>query len=269
MKLYPILFLFLFSITTGYTQGKIDGFYKGAGNGTAVLGLGYEDTPNYFIGTERSDIERSLYYTSLFGAYGITERLNINISLPFFMIDDIFQAQDVSLYMKYLPFAQQFEKSKLELSVALGFSTPASDYEIGRVNDIGQQATFVEPRVMVHYQSNFGWFMTLQSGYAFKFEEVPDSMPVTFKAGKALSNWYYDVWYDYQSSFGGIDYRGTPRPQNFRELGVDYHKAGATVFRPIHPNFGVYASFSYLITGRNVFQGSGYGIGLVYDFSVN
>lgn len=268
MKLYPILFLFLFSISTGYTQGKIDGFYRGSGNVSAVLGLGYEDTPKYFIGKERSDIERSLYYASIFGAYGITDRLDINISLPFFLIDDVFQVQDVSFYMKYLPYKFQFEKSKLELSAALGFSTPASDYKIGRVNDIGQQATLVEPRVMLHYQANSGWFMTLQSGYAFKSEEVPDSMPVTFKVGRALSNWYYDVWYDYQNSFEGIDYLGTPRPQNFKELGVDYHKAGGTVYRPLGSDFGVYASFSYVISGRNVFQGPAYGIGLVYDFSV-
>lgn len=268
MKQYFILLLFTFFFSGSYSQAKIDGFYRGSGNGTTVLGLGYEDTPNYFIGTERSDIGRSLFYASFFGAYGITNRLDVNISMPFFLNDDALQIQDVSFYLKYLAYEYQLEKSKLELSFALGFSTPASDYEIGRVNDIGQQATLLEPRFMLHYKGNSGWFLTFQSGYAFKFEEVPDSLPVTFKVGTALSNWYFDAWYDYQHSFGGIDYRGTPRPQNFREIGVDYHKAGGTVYRSLGVDFGVYASFSYVISGRNVFQGPAYGIGLVYDFKV-
>tara|TARA_R110000850_G_scaffold16697_1_gene51737 strand:- start:79194 stop:80003 length:810 start_codon:yes stop_codon:yes gene_type:complete len=268
MKHSLILFFFFFFLSEGYTQGKIDGFYRGSGNGTAVLGLGYEDTPNYFIGTERSDIGRTLYYGSVFTAYGITKDFDVNASLPFFVSNEKLRVQDITLFLKYRLYTIDFENSKLEISTGLGFSTPLSAYETGGLNDIGQQATVLETRGMVHYQRDTGWFLTLQSGYSFKFEEVPNSLPFTFKAGRALSNWYYDVWYDYQKAFGGIDYRGTPRPQNFREFGVDYHKAGVTVYRPLHPQFGMYASFSYVISGRNVFQGASYGIGLVYDFSV-
>ncbi|MBA3986494.1 MAG: hypothetical protein H0X63_07990 [Flavobacteriales bacterium] len=75
-KIIPLFFLLLF-LSEGFTQGKIDGFYRGTGNATTVLGFGYEDTPNYFIGTQRSDIGRNLVYGSAFAAYGITTNFDI------------------------------------------------------------------------------------------------------------------------------------------------------------------------------------------------
>jgi len=54
-----------------------------------------------------------------------------------------------------------------------------------------------------------GWFLNLQSGFSFKFKEVPNSFPVTFKKGKASTKNYFDFWYDFQHSFGGIDYLET------------------------------------------------------------
>ncbi len=266
-KIVGFLFL-LFIFFEGFSQGKIDGFYRGSGNATTVLGLGYEDTPNYFVGTERSDIGRTLFFGSSFIAYGITSNFDINASLPFFVSNEKLRVQDITLFLKYRVYQIKFENSNLEISSALGFSTPVSDYETGGLNDIGQKATILDTRGMIHYQWNTGLFLTLQSGYSFKFKEVPESFPLTFKAGRAMSNWYYDVWYDYQKSSGGIDYRGTPAPQNFKEIGVDYHKVGGTLYRSFGEDFGVYASFSYTISGRNVFQGAGYGIGFVYNFSL-
>ncbi len=99
--------------------------------------------------------------------------------------------------------------------------------------DIGQRATILDTRILAHYQWHTQWFVTAQTGFSYKLEEVPNSIPVAIKIGKAANRWYYDVYYEHQYTFGGIDYRGTPRPQNFRELGVDYHKIGATLYRKI------------------------------------
>jgi hypothetical protein len=93
-------------------------------------------------------------------------------------------------------------------------------------------------------------------------------LPVTFNAGRATSKWYFDLWLHYQKSFGRIDYMGTPRSQNFRELTVKHHRAGGTFYKSLGASFGSYGSFSYTISGRNVFQGASYGIGFVYDFKV-
>jgi hypothetical protein len=252
-----------------YAQGRIDGFYKGSGNGSAVLGLGFEDSKMYYAGDEKLDLGRTVIYGSIFTAYGITHDLDVSVSLPYIASDDNRNFQDISLWLKYRLFEKPVTAGTIELSLAGGFSTPVSDYDLGGLNDIGQQATIIDFRGMIHYKNDSGWFTTLQSGFSFKLEETPNSLPVTLKVGKAGAKWYYDLYYDFQHSFGGIDYRGTPRPQNFREFGVDYHKIGGTLFKPFSENFGGYIGLSYVLTGRNVFTGATYGLGLVYNFSKN
>jgi|TARA_R100000479_G_scaffold85403_1_gene41576 hypothetical protein len=270
MKSSPLIIflscILILTSTQAFSQGKIDGFYRGNGNTTVTLGAGFEDNKDYLAGNDETDIARKLYYVNLFAAYGITKDLDVTVSLPYIEIDDNKNVQDVSFFFKYRTLKKEYSNGKLELSLAGGFSTPVSDYNVGGLNDIGQQATIIETRAMAHYQTNAGWFATLQSGFSFKFEEVPNSLPITVKAGQALDKWYYDVYYDYQHSFGGIDYLETPPPQNFRRFGVDYHKIGGTGYRSFTNNFGAYVSVSYVLGGRNIFQGPGYGIGLVANF---
>ncbi|RDK89304.1 hypothetical protein [Marinirhabdus gelatinilytica] len=247
-------------------QGKIDGFYRGDNNASVVLGVGFEDSKKYMAGSNTLDLERSVYYVSLFTAYGITENLDINLQLPYISSNKENNFQDISVFLKYRFLSIKSEAGIFELSSGVGFSTPISKYNIGGLNDIGQRATVLETRGMVHYSATSAWFATLQSGFSLKLEEVPNSIPATLKIGRATSNWYYDLFYDFQHSFGGIDYRGTPSPQNFREFGVDFHKAGGTFYKPFTPKFGVYVSFSYTFSGRNTFLGAAYGLGGSYTF---
>ncbi|CAM3290879.1 transporter [Aequorivita lipolytica] len=265
MKILSSLIFSLFVVSNVFSQGKIDGFYKSKNKGSIVLGLGFEDPKSYFAGTEKIDLSRNLYYINLFAAYGITDNLNVNTSLPYLNSNKESNFQDISIMLKYRFFQSVSESGKIEFSLGLGFSTPISDYKTGGLNDLGQQATIIETRAMAHYKWNSGWFATLQSGFSLKFEETPNSIPATFKIGKAAGDWYYDVFYDYQHSFGGIDYLGTPRPQNFRALGVDYHKVGGTLYRSFSEHFGSALNLSYVLGGRNTFQGPAYGLSVVYN----
>ena len=262
----PILALLTFVSFTMFSQGKIDGFYRGQGNGTMVLGLGFEDSKKYFAGRNKIDLSRNLFYANLYASYGVTANFDAQISIPYMISDDNKNFQDISMFAKYRFYQKQTEKGNLQFSVSGGFSTPLSNYEIGDLNDLGQQATIIETRAMAHYQCQTNWFATIQSGFSYKLEEVPNSIPFALKVGKATSKWYYDAYYEYQYSFGGTDYRGSPPPQNFKEFGVDYHKVGSTLFKPISKYFGAYVSLSYILAGRNTFQGPAYGIGLSYDF---
>ena len=266
MKNILILCCLFLSISESFSQAKIDGFYRGKGNATAVLGLGFEDSKDYFAGTQKTGLSRSLYYANIYGSYGITNNFDGSISLPYISSTKNSGLQDIQFFAKYRIYQTEVGKGSFQLSVGGGFSTPVSNYTIGGLNDIGQQATVIDGRALAHYHLNSGWFATLQSGYALKLEETPNSIPVNLKLGKTTAKWYYDLYYDYQHSFGGIDYRGTPAPQNFKEFGSDFHKAGGTLYNSISKNFGAYISLSYVISGRNVFQGPGYGIGLVYNF---
>ena len=250
-----------------FAQGRIDGFYKSKQQGSVVLGIGFEDSKSYFAGTDKLDLGRSLYYASIFTAYGITENLDVNVSIPYLVSDDNANFQDISAFLKYRFFQWKTTTGKIEFSTGIGFSTNLTNYDLGGLNDIGQRATIIDARGMVHYGFDSGWFVTLQSGYSFKTGTTPNSIPATLKFGKATAKWYYDLYYDFQHSFGGIDYLGTPRPQDFSAFGVDFHKVGGTVYTSFSKKLGAYISLSYVVDGRNVFQGPGYGIGLVYNFS--
>lgn len=257
--------MILFFSISGRAQGAISGFYNQKGTTTLVLGAGFEDSKNYFIGREKSDLSRNLHSVSIFGIYGISDRLNVQAALPYLSSGEQSGLQDAQLFIKYKTIEKQREASKLELSFAVGFSTNVSNYRLGGLNDLGQRAKILETRALLHYQQNSGWFANAQSGFSFKFEEVPNSFPFTFKFGKASAKSYFDFWYDFQYAFGGIDYRGTPFPQNFRELGVTFHKVGGTYHFSLSKKSGIYIAPSYVISGRNVFQGFAYHAGFTYQ----
>ena len=255
--------------TQAYAQGRVDGFYRGQHNATVVLGLGFEDGQEYFAGVSGDlDLTRSVFYSSLSGIYGITNTTDVSVSIPYIVSDDNANFQDIAIYLKQQIIVLDMPNASLQMSLAAGFSTNMTDYDLGGLNDIGQQATIYDFRGMIHYQTSQGWFATVQSGYSIKSSVTPDSMPFVIKIGKAMKDWYFDGYFDYQDSRGGIDYRGTPRPQDFRALGVDYSKVGGTVYKPIAKEWGAYISLSYVLEGRNIFRGPGYGLGVVYNFSL-
>ena len=191
------LFFFITISQSMLSQGKVDGFYRGKFNATAVLGLGFEDGKEYFAGSSGDlDLTRSVFYSSLFGAYGITDHTDVDITIPYIVSDDNADFQDISIYLKQRVIRFKVNNSVLELSAVAGFSTNLSDYDLGGLNDIGQQATVVDLRGLVHYQNNLGWFATVQSGYSFKADVTPNSLPLVLKLGRATDKWYYDVYFD-------------------------------------------------------------------------
>ncbi len=259
---------FVFILSNSYcviAQGAISGFYNKKNETTLVVGAGFEDSKNYFAGREKRDLSRNLYSITVFGIYGINDRFNIQASLPYLSSNKQSGLQDAQFFLKYKAVQKAWKTDKLELSFATGFSFNVSNYNLGGLNDLGQQAKILETRALLHYQKQSGWFVNLQSGFSFKFEEVPNSLPITFKFGKASKKYYFDFWYDFQHAFGGIDYLGTPAPQNFKRFGASYHKVGGTYYFPISKKSGIYIAPSYTISGRNVFQGFAYHVGWTYQ----
>jgi Putative MetA-pathway of phenol degradation len=269
MRLLYLILVVLVLHSTCFGQGRVDGFYKKKHEASVVLGGGFEDSKKYLAGDTKLDLERNVYYASVFTAFGITDALDVNLSIPYITSNDESDFQDISVFLKYRFLQHKSSLGNFELGTAAGFSTPLSDYKIGGLNDIGQQATVIDTRAMLHFSTNSFWFATLQSGFSFKLEEVPNSFPATLKIGRATSKLYYDVFYDFQKSIGGIDYRGTPAPQNFRELGVDFHKIGGTLYKPFSSSLGAYVSVSYTFDGRNTFLGAAYGLGMSCQINSN
>ncbi|HAE31991.1 MAG TPA: hypothetical protein DCF89_12810 [Flavobacteriales bacterium] len=257
-----ILLIIMFAKST-LSQGRTDGFFKGKGNTEIVLGGGAEFAKWYYAGNNRIFVPRTIYNANLFIAAGLFNKVDLYLSAPYVSINGAGSIQDGSAYLKLEALNKKFNSGSLSISMAIGCSGNLANYQTEGLNAIGQQAKVLDFRPVVHYFSNDGWFGTFQFGYGLKSAPVPDCINTALKFGKATAKLYFDIWYDYQLGLGGLDYRGTPAPTTFRELRVDYHKIGATIYTPVWSRLGVFAGPAYVITGRNISQGLAINAGLV------
>ncbi|MEX2484714.1 MAG: hypothetical protein WED10_09145 [Brumimicrobium sp.] len=254
--------LFIFSISITYSQGRVDGFYKGKGNIEVALGGGSEFASHYFAGTNKIGLSRTILNTSLTIGTGLLDRLDLYMNIPYVSIGEVSSVQDGSVFLKLLIAEKKLSKGDLSFSLAGGYSSNLADYQTGGINAIGQRAKVIDIRPLVHYK--FGsWFTTLQFAYNYKFDPVPNATNGSFKVGKATAKYYFDIWYEHQYAFGGFDYQGTPAPPSFRELGVSYHKVGGTYYVPMGKRFGFYTGLAYVLSGRNIGQGPIVNVGFV------
>lgn len=252
-----LLSTLLVSSTLIYSQGRVDGFLKGKGNGDIAIGGGAEIAENYFAGTKSVGLSRTIINGSIFFAYGLHDRLDINVSLPYVSIDGDGDIQDGAVFLKYRLFEIEQSNGKFSILAAAGYSSNLTDYQTEGINAIGQQAQVIDGRLVMHYLWNTGWFLTGQFGVQEKSDPTPNSNQASLKMGKAMAKFYFDIWYDYQESDGGFDYLGFPAPSTFKSLGVDYHRAGATAYKPINEKLGAALGCFYTLSGRNVGQGIG------------
>lgn len=274
MKIFGLVFILLMTCLCN-AQGRVDGFFKGKGNLDIALGTNFEANSKYYAGTNLIGLKRNILSASAFFAYGITKKLDVNLSIPFVNVNRVEAGiQDPALFLKYHLFSVSFSQEKedgvrtdgptVNVLIAGGFSSNITDYQTGGGSALGQQAKTIDIRPVVHINFSDGIFATVQAGYNYKFNPVPHAIPFAAKIGMAKANWYADIWYDGQHGIGGFDYQGTPTPPSFRELGVSYHKIGGTFYKPINQKLGWFAGLSYNLAGRNFSKGVGGNIGLVY-----
>lgn len=261
ISLFVFLVIYVFP---GFSQSPVDGFYKGKGNYEAVIGGGFSNNGKYFAGTDKVSLTRNVSYVNLFLAAGITRNLDVYANIPFVKVNSESDFQDGSIFMKYRVLNENLVHGIFSASLALGYSDNLTDYQTEGGSAIGQQAQVVDIRPVLHYIRPSGWFYTLQGAYLWKAEPVPNAMNIAARVGRAGENAYFDFWYNFQHAFGGLDYRGDPAPDTFRELGVSYHRIGATYYRVLTSWFGAFIGSSYVLTGRNIGQGPGMSLGVVF-----
>ncbi len=237
-------------------EAQVDGFNKGAGNVDLVASLSYEKGSAYYLAEGTAAIKRSRLAATLFAAGGLTEDLDLQLSIPFISNSTEAGFQDVSAFLKWLPVKTALGKGKLTLGPALGFSLPLTDYQTEGVNAIGQHATSVIPMGVVQYTWNTGWFVSLVGGEVFSSDPTPDALISTFRSGHFNATHYWELYVQGQKADGGKNYRGIGElaPMSFTQLGVDFLKAGGKYYRPIGKRFGIVGEVSYVLSGRNVDQ---------------
>jgi len=122
-------FLLIFALSFSLfvkAQGRVDGFFKGKGNLDFVLGGGYESNPNYFAGTDKVVLQRNIAIYNAFLAFGITDKFDINMSLPYVDVNGVEKGlQDYAIFLKH----KILTKNRWSISFASGYSSNIGDYQ--------------------------------------------------------------------------------------------------------------------------------------------
>ncbi len=265
-----VIFTFLLILLgfQGISQGLVDGFFTGSQRYSVVIGGGYENNPTYLAGKNKLDLRKSFENLNAFVAYGISDRLDVNLAAAYVKSENEQGFQDARILLKYGLKEFEMRNMNVSLQIASGLSFPLSQYQTEGLNAIGQRATTIPTRLLLHLKRDSGFFATALAGYDYKFDPVPDAITGTLKIGIARRSYYLDAFIDIQNSIDGRDYRGFPAPDNFRELEVDFLRGGVTVFRPITQQLGIFVNGAYTFDGRNVGIGPAINAGIVFKPSL-
>ncbi len=252
-----ILLQLLFALVTiPFANAQVDGFNKGKGNMDLVGSLSYDQGLAYYLAEGTASLSRYRAAVSLFVARGLTDDLDVQLSVPFIVSNGSSGLQDGQLFVKWLPLKAPVGSGKISFGAALGASVPLMDYETEGLGAIGQQATSLIPMGVLQYTAGSGYFTSVVGGQFVTEGPTPDALTGTFRFGQASSSHYWEAYVKAQEAYGGKDYLGAGdlAPTTFKELGVSYVKVGGKYYRPIGDRFGYVGELSYVIAGRNVDQ---------------
>jgi hypothetical protein len=271
-------------------QSPVSGFMNGKGKGTVAFSYTAEQYDNVFL--TPSDAkgvpvfnEVDIKSTSLYTSYGISDRFDMVLSLPYIKAEG--QAsevvlrelgyentrsgiQDLSVFAKYNPLTLDFDGNKLQFVLGAGVSTPLGSYKVDEglqsIIAIGNRSTRLTGLGIAHFQTAGGFFLSTQAGYSLRSDEVPNALLGEIKAGIALSKFYADVWYAGQVSDGGTDILADGFTGFFPATNVSFNRAGVNIYVPIGGGFGISAGASKYLNGRNIGESTGFSGSLVFSF---
>jgi len=266
-----IIVLILLS-SSAISQGPVDGFMKKKKE--FALGLSYsnEKASQLYAGPNLGRGSRTTRAFSFFGIYGFTDKLNIQLGIPYLNINKGVEQglQDGSIYLKYNFLTNENKFGELKAMVAAGYIQPLSEYQVNGGSAIGQMAIAGDGRLILQQKFKSNYFASVQAGYFLKSDPTPNAISSSLKIGYA-GKIYIDGFFEIIHAFGGTDYRGVGELQvssstgGFRGLGFSYQKIGGTVYYGVHEHLGIFGGASYIINGRNAFKNTGFNLGIVFQ----
>jgi hypothetical protein len=284
MKSHVLILIILFGSTlqTANAQSPVNGFMQKKGNGSVVLSHNFESYNTVFLVPEKITgvpifNEITLNSTSIYATYGLNDRLNVVLNVPYIQAKGAANAevlenlnyrntqsgfQDISAYVKYKALTVATEKTTFNLIGSVGIKTPLGNYTVDEglqsIVSIGNRATSLNALMIGLLRSNSGLFASGQVGYCLKNNQVPNAVMSEFKAGLIQPNFYFDAFIANQTSLSGTDILAEGFQGFFPSTKVNYTRIGLNVFVPIYRQFGLCAGSSTYIDGRNLGQSTSY-----------
>jgi hypothetical protein len=227
---------------------------------------------------------------------GITDKVNVILSLPYVkteasagQLTGVQGIQDLGLSVKALLLEKSIGKGKLTGFSNLSYSTPASNYlsdympfslgfganELG-IRAIGKYELDKGPYFRASYsylhrgvtEAERDFYYTDQAYYTAKMD-----VPNAFLGQVTLGSWMFKKKLRVEASLttikstSGDDIRVYSMPQPTNKVDFDRVEGFAQYyFNSNGRGFGLIASYQKAISGRNMGQFSGYGLGITYQF---
>jgi hypothetical protein len=297
-KIFPLLFSSLFLVGTAtHAQSLVSGFMAGKGHGSVVVSATAERYENVFLAPVKVEgvpvfQEVRVNSLNLYGTYGLTDKIDAVISLPYIQskgqarglaISDLSALQpnagftnsrqglqDLTALLKFKSFSREIGSSIIDLLGVASVSTPVSDYQTntgyGYIIAIGNRATKYTAAGVAHLKTASGVFATAQVGYSLRTGQVPNALVGEAKVGYAGPKVYVEGNASFQESNGGTDISEQGFIGYFPSTRVNYIRLGASAYRPITNGFGLTLGASTYVAGRNIGKSTGYSAGITYNF---
>lgn len=278
-----------------YAQTEMDGIVMGKNSFCTGAIYEYSSWNKYWEGTyKRENLGLgtvSTQKTAINGNYGITDKLNVIFSIPYVCTNAsagtmIGQKgiQDLSLFVKYMPFEKTIGNGTLSVYAIGEFSFPLTDYIADYLPlSIGLHSKTGTFRLMSDYQYG-SLFATVSGTYVNRsnitidrntyFTDVmhytnevkmPDAISFNLRAGyrtsRLIAEAVFDTWTTQKGGFD-ITTNNMPFPSNtmnFTKIGFN----GKYYFQHI-PNLSFIAGANHVISGRNVGQTNAFYGGFFY-----
>jgi len=290
------LSLFSLLLTSALTgQGLVDGFFNGKGQASITgtfAGGGYDE---FYVADEKvgpvpahNEISQRIY--SLYGTYGLTDKLSLIASLPIItnLSDggpdpingetDFTGFQDAGIAVKYNLFRASFSGGRFDGIGSVGVFLPGG-YEPNGIISLGSGAFTTDFKAGGHLQLQSGLFSTVIVGYSLRGKadnnfgtgdgqefDVPNAVVGVAKIGYAGSGFYVEGFADFQSSTGGVDIMGEGFAGNFPETQVNFVRLGASASLSLSKAFSINFGYGSVVSGRNIGSASNLHAGLTASF---
>ncbi len=280
-------------------QTEIDGIMMAKNNYCSGLMYNYSSWDQYWEGTlKRNNLNLGTVSTTTIaymGNYGVSDKLNVLFGLPYIKtkastgtFSGLSGLQDLSLWVKWMPYEKDFGKSVLAFYAIGGVSLPVSDYTPDLLPfSIGLRSKTLSLRAMADYQIG-SWFATVSGTYVVRDKvtldrelyyttqlhqtnevAMPDASSINIRAGYRTGRLIAEAVWNKWTTLGGFDITRNNMPfvsnrMNATMLGVNfkYNLKGVD-------GLSLIANANATLSGRNMGQASNIGGGVFYilDFT--
>ena len=254
---------------------------------------------NYWEGTLKRNnanlgtVSSKMY--SLMGAYGVSSKLNVLFNVPYITtnasagtLHGMKGVQDLSVFIKYLPYEKQWGPGTFSAYAIGGASIPLTNYVADFMPlAIGLHSKTVSARLMVDYQVKH-LFFTGSATYVWRDNvkidrtsyytteihltnevEMPNANSLNFRGGYRSSKLIAEAVVNKSTTLGGFDITRNNMPFLSNRMNATVVGVNVKYVLTKNHNLSVVGGGNTTVAGRNVGQASTYygSIFYVIDFT--